>query len=151
MCQRFQGHLPVVCNLRDGRCPICVVRRLGPGLAADAAVAQGKTAEPSAMALGTVPRAEFVSNKLAPKLAQQLKVGYYYRPTPCATQLKYTGWDCMGNVPPVQTAAAYPKRPAWSLYAPTSTVLGCQTGLAGKKLQSVGRCQILQQGEENMC
>ena len=50
--------------------------RLGPGLAADAATSQGKTAEPSAMALGTVPRSEFVSNKLAPKLAQQLKVGH---------------------------------------------------------------------------
>ena len=52
------------------------MHRLGPGLAADAAAAQGKTAEPSAMALGTVARSEFVSNKLAPKLAQQLKVSH---------------------------------------------------------------------------
>ena len=59
------------------------MRRLGPGLAADAAAVQGKTADPSALALGTVPRSEFVSNKLAPKLAQQLKVGYIAGHTLC--------------------------------------------------------------------
>ena len=48
--------------------------RLGPGLAAEAAGSQGKTADASALVPGMVPRTEFVSNKLAPKLAQQLKV-----------------------------------------------------------------------------
>lgn len=50
------------------------LNRLGPGLAAEAAISQGKAAEGGVLEAGLVPRAEFVSNKLAPKLAQQLKV-----------------------------------------------------------------------------
>ena len=49
------------------------LNRLGPGLAAEAATFQGKAAEAGALAHGAVPRAEFVSNNVAPKLAQQLK------------------------------------------------------------------------------
>ena len=50
------------------------LNRLGPALAVDAVASQGKSADAGFLVPGLVPRSEFVSNNVAPKLAQQLKV-----------------------------------------------------------------------------
>lgn len=74
-CRHRCNHAGSECIL-IGHMIYLIVRRSGPHLAAyqRGAAAKGD-AEGALLPPGRVPRSEFTSNKLAPKLAQQLKVG----------------------------------------------------------------------------